>query len=129
MTAGEELFNWQAYIDAGVFVAGGSDAPCFSFNWREGVQFAVTRTTMAGQKIHPDLAMKLEDAIRMYTSFGAYQEHMENARGTIEINKAADFQILGRDIFTCPLDEISKIPVIMTICAGKVVFESAEAGL
>ncbi|GHT79282.1 hypothetical protein FACS1894130_07540 [Spirochaetia bacterium] len=123
LTAGEELFNWQAYIDAGVSVAGGSDSPCFSFNWREGVQFAVTRTTMTGQQIRPDLAMKLEDAIRMYTVFGARQEHMEHVRGTIEINKVADFQVLGRDIFTCPLNEISKIPVVMTICAGKVVFE------
>jgi predicted amidohydrolase YtcJ len=123
LTAGEELFNWQAYIDAGVSVAGGSDSPCFSFNWREGVQFAVTRTTMTGQQIRPDLAMKLEDAIRMYTVFGACQEHMENVRGTIEINKVADFQVLGRDIFTAPLNEIAQIPVVMTICAGKVVFE------
>ncbi|MDR2403002.1 MAG: amidohydrolase [Spirochaetaceae bacterium] len=123
LTAGEELFNWQAYIDKGVPVAGGSDSPCFSFNWREGVQFAVTRTTMAGQQIRPDLAMKLEDAIRMYTVFGAYQEHMENVRGTIEINKVADFQVLGRDIFTTPPNEIANIPVVMTICAGKIVFE------
>jgi predicted amidohydrolase YtcJ len=123
LTAGEELFNWQVYVDKGVPVAGGSDSPCFSFNWREGVQFAVTRTTMAGQQIRPDLAMKLEDAIRMYTVFGAYQEHMENVRGTIEINKVADFQVLGRDIFTTPLNEIAKIPVVMTICAGKIVFE------
>jgi predicted amidohydrolase YtcJ len=123
LTAGEELFNWQAYIDEGVSVAGGSDSPCFSFNWREGVQFAVTRTTMTGQQIRPDLAMKLEDAIRMYTVFGAYQEHMENVRGTIEINKVADFQVLGRDIFTAPLNEIAQIPVVMTICAGKIVFE------
>jgi predicted amidohydrolase YtcJ len=123
LTAGEELFNWQAYIDEGVSVAGGSDSPCFSFNWREGVQFAVTRTTMAGQQIRPDLAMNLTDAIRMYTLFGAYQEHMENVRGAIEINKVADFQVLGRDIFTTPLNEIAKIPVVMTICAGKIVFE------
>jgi predicted amidohydrolase YtcJ len=123
MSAGEELFNWQSYLDAGVNVAGGSDAPCFSFNWRAGVQFAVTRTTVSGQRIRPDLGMELEDAIRMYTLNGAYQEHLEDVRGTIEINKVADFQVLERDIFTCPLNEISQIPVDMTICAGNVVFE------
>lgn len=122
MTAGEELFHWQAYMDHGATVAGGSDATCFSFNWREGVQFAVTRTTAMGQAIRPDLGMKLEDAIRMYTIEGARQEHMERVRGSVEIGKVADFQVLGRDIFTCPQGEISRIPVVMTICAGEVVY-------
>jgi len=124
MSAGDELFNWQAYLDEGASVAGGSDAPCFSFNWREGVQFAVTRVTAMGEQIRPDLAMKLEDAIRMYTIEGARQEHMENVRGSIEVNKVADFQVLGRDIFECPKSEIAEIPVVLTICAGKVVYEA-----
>lgn len=124
MSAGEELFNWQAYMNEGAVVAGGSDSPCFSSNWREGVQFAVTRTTVMGDQIRPDLAMKLEDAIRMYTIEGARQEHMENVRGSIEINKVADFQILGEDIFECKKSEIGKIPIVMTICAGKVVYEA-----
>jgi len=124
MSAGDELFNWQAYMDDGTIVAGGSDAPCFSFNWREGVQFAVTRTTETGEQLRPDLAMRLEDAIRMYTIEGAKQEHMENVRGSIEINKVADFQVLGEDIFECPQNGIGKIPVVMTIFNGKVVYEA-----
>jgi len=124
MSAGEELFDWQAYMDKGVVVAGGSDSPCFSSNWREGVQFAVTRITMMGEEIRTDLSMKLEDAIRMYTIEGARQEHMENVRGSIETGKAADFQVLGEDIFECPKTEIGKIPVVMTICAGEVVYEA-----
>jgi predicted amidohydrolase YtcJ len=120
--AGEELFNWQAYIDAGVPVAGGSDAPCFSLNWREGVQFAVTRITRTGQKIRPDLAMKREDAVRMYTAFGAWQEHMESVRGSIEVGKVADFQILDRNILTCPAEEIGQAKIVMTICGGNVVY-------
>jgi len=124
MSAGEELFDWQSYMDKGVSVAGGSDSPCFSFNWREGVQFAVTRVTAMGQSIRPDLAMCLEDAIRMYTIEGAKQEYLENVRGSIEINKVADFQVLGEDIFNCPKNEIGRIPVVMTICAGKVVYKA-----
>jgi len=123
MTAGEELFNWEAYMKAGCWVSGGSDSPCFDFNWRSGVQFAVTRTTVMGQAIRPDLAMSLENAIRMYTINGAFQEHMEHVRGSIEIGKVADSQVLGRDIFTCPTEEIGQIPVNMTICGGKIVYQ------
>ena len=125
MTAGEELFDWQTYMDAGCWISGGSDSPCFDFNWRSGVQFAVTRTTLMGQAIRPDLAMNLEDAIRMYTINGAYQDHMEDVRGSIEVGKVADFQVLGRDIFTCSKNEIAQIPVVMTICDGKVVYEAS----
>ena len=124
MTAGEELFDFQSYMDAGCWVSGGSDSPCFSFNWREGVQFAVTRITAMGQPIRPDLGMKLEDAIRMYTIEGAYQEHMEHVRGSVEVGKVADFQVLGRDIFECPPNEIAQIPVVMTFCGGKLVYEA-----
>jgi predicted amidohydrolase YtcJ len=127
VTVGEELFNWQEYINRGVVVAGGSDSTCFSLNWLEGVQFALTRTTIFGQAIRPDLAMKLEDAIRMYTINGAVQEHMEDIRGSIEVGKVADFQVLGEDIFTVPKEEIGKIPVIMTICDGKIVYEAEKA--
>jgi predicted amidohydrolase YtcJ len=124
MSDGEGIFNWQAYMDDRVVVAAGSDSPCFSSNWREGVQFAVTRVTEEGVAIRPELAMKLEDAIRMYTIEGARQEHMEGVRGSIETGKVADFQVLGRDIFGCPPGEIGAIPVVMTICAGKVVYEA-----
>ena len=88
------------------------------------MQFAVTRTTVMGQAIRPDLAMSLEDAIRRYTIDGAYQEHMEHVRGAIEIGKVADFQVLGQDIFTCPKSEIGQIPVVRTICAGKTVHQA-----
>lgn len=87
------------------------------------MQFAVTRTTPDGLSARPELGMCREDAIRMYTINGAYQEHMEHARGSVEAGKVADFQILDRDILTCPPDEIGASKVDLTICAGKVVFE------
>ncbi|MCQ1530435.1 amidohydrolase, partial [Lutispora saccharofermentans] len=120
----DEIFNYQAYADLGAIQTGGSDSTCFSMNWRQGMQFAVTRTTPAGVSARTDLGMKREDAVKMYTINGAYQEHMEHIRGSIEVNKVADFQILDGDIFTCPADEIGSINVVMTICGGKVVYEA-----
>lgn len=124
LTDKEEIFDYQAYTDLGACLTGGSDSTCFSMNWREGMQFCMTRTTVDGYCARPDLAMKREDAIRMYTINGAYQEHMEHIRGSIEVNKVADFQILDKDVMTCPVNEIGSAKVVMTICDGKVVYEA-----
>lgn len=87
------------------------------------MQFAVTRTTPAGVSARTDLGMSREDAIRMYTINGACQEHMEHRRGSIEVNKVADFQILDKNVMTCPADEIGTAGIDMTICGGRVVYE------
>lgn len=124
LTDKEEIFNYQAYTDLGACLTGGSDSTCFSINWRQGMQFCLTRTTIDGYTARPDLIMNREDAIRMYTINGAYQEHMEHLRGSIEVNKVADFQILDKDVMTCPANEIGMANVVMTICDGKVVYEA-----
>lgn len=124
LTDKEEIFNYQRYADLGEIQTGGSDSTCFSMNWRQGMQFCLTRTTVDGYCARPDLAMKREEVIRMYTINGAYQEHMEHVRGSIEVNKVADFQILDKDVMTCPAEEIGSTKVVMTICNGKVVYEA-----
>ncbi len=124
MSAGEEICNFQTFADMGLVQAGGSDTTCFSINWRQGMQFCLTRTTADGFCARPDLVMNREDAVRLYTINGAYQEHMEHLRGSIEINKVADFQILDTDIMTCPVEEVGASKVVTTICGGKVVYEA-----
>lgn len=124
LTDKECIFHYQAYHDLGVCLTGGSDSTCFPINWRKGMQFCLTRTTSSGFTARPDLAMKREDAIRMYTMNGAYQEHMEHKRGSIEVNKVADFQILDKDVMSCPPDEIGQAKVLLTICGGEVVYEA-----
>jgi len=59
----------------------------------------------------------------MYTINGAYQNHMEEISGSIEVNKLADFAVLAEDIFQLPPNEIGQTPIAMTICGGKVVYQ------
>lgn len=128
----DEFYTWDGdviapskmLIDSGVNVAGGSDAPVSMPNWRESVQAAVTRKCVNGKIYNPENAISVEDGIRMFTINGAIQEHAEKSRGSIEIGKAADFQVLGQDILTVNKEEIGQIPVVMTIIDGKIVYSA-----
>jgi predicted amidohydrolase YtcJ len=120
------MMGFRELIDAGLNIAGGSDCPVASENWRKGVQACVTRkSAVSGRIFAPELAISVEEALRIWTINGAYQEHMETSRGSIEIGKVADFQVLAEDLLTIDKDEIGDVPVELTVVGGKVVY-SAE---
>lgn len=111
-------------MNLGVTVAGGSDGIANFVNWRKMVQAAVTRKSLSSGKVfHPELAITVEDGVRMYTINAAYQEFKETIRGSVEVGKVADFQVLDRDIFEIPHDEIGESQVVMTMVDGKLVYQ------
>lgn len=121
----ETMAPFKMLFDSGVNVAGGSDAPVSMPNWRESVQAAVTRRSLLNGQIYgAENAISVEDGIRMFTINGAIQEHAEKYRGSIEIGKVADFQVLGQDILTVDKEMIGQIPVVMTIVDGKIVYSA-----
>ncbi len=93
-------------------------------NWRKMVQAAVTRKSSSSGKVtRPELAISVADGVRMYTINAAYQEGKEAVRGSIEVGKVADFQVLDRDIFAVAHEEIGASRVVMTMVGGNVVFQ------
>ena len=121
---GEICKGLKDIIDLGVVVAGGSDGILDLVNWRQMVQAAVTRkSASSGKVIRPELAISVEDGIRMYTINAAWQEFQENVRGSIEVGKVADFQVLDRDIFSVAHEDIGASEVLMTMVDGKIVWQ------
>jgi predicted amidohydrolase YtcJ len=125
---GEERAAWEfplrTMLDAGLKVSCSSDAPVTFPNWRLGVQAAVLRENLNSGKVSgPEQCISVEDAIRTYTINGAWQDHQEDFKGSIEPGKAADFCVLDRDILTVDPHEIGNIEVDMTIVDGRVVFQ------
>ncbi|MDL2253921.1 amidohydrolase [Ruminococcaceae bacterium OttesenSCG-928-I18] len=113
----EEVWN------AGINIAGGSDCPCAHPIWLEALQATMTRKSIVnGKEYCPELAISLERGIRLFTINGAYQESMEEVRGSVEIGKVADFQVLEQDLYQVEKDDLGKVKVDMTIVGGKVVY-------
>jgi predicted amidohydrolase YtcJ len=114
-------------IKTGVHVAASSDTPVTYPNWRQGVQSAILREAKGSGKVSgPEQRITIEEAIRMYTINGAWQDHMENAKGSIEVGKLADFCVLGEDLLTIDPHKIKDIPVLMTIAGGKIVYNAGK---
>jgi len=64
----------------------------------------------------------LEEALRAYTTDGAYAEFAEGSKGAIKAGFLADLVILDRNLFEIPAENISDVRVKTTIVAGRTVF-------
>jgi predicted amidohydrolase YtcJ len=122
-------YEWPArtVLEAGANLTSSSDAPVTYPNWRMGVQAAVLREGLVSGKVSgPDECITVKEAIRTYTINGAWQDHMENVKGSIEAGKVADFCIIDDDILSVDAHKIGEISVLMTIVGGQVVFDESD---
>jgi predicted amidohydrolase YtcJ len=110
----------RTLLDAGVHVAGGSDAPVTYPDWKSAICSIVSRVYRPEGESHRHVTVA--DAIRMYTMGGAWQDNMENIKGSIEKGKLADFCILDEDILSIEPERIKDIRILMTIVGGKIVY-------
>lgn len=102
----------------------GSDAPVEDFNPFYGIYCAVTRKDLLGTREYiKEEALSLVNAIKGYTTSGAYMSFEENIKGEIKEGFLADLIIIDKDIYTIPLEDIKNINVITTIVGGRVVYE------
>jgi hypothetical protein len=138
--------RWHSLEEQGAVLAFSSDWPC---TWPPdpfvSIQQAATRqvwksedtANVAGQPLDgaaqggakptgaiyvPAERIKVEDAVRAYTSGSAYAARKEDRLGTLETGKFADLAVLSQDIFSVSPDTIGKTRVTMTMVGGKVVY-------
>lgn len=120
-------FPHRTEFNAGIHVSFGSDAAVSYPNWRQSIQAAVLREARGSGKVSgPEQRITREEAIRAYTISGAWQDHMERVKGSIEVNKLADFCVLDQDILTVDAHKIKDVNVLMTIVGGKIVYKSSD---
>ena len=121
-------YAWRTLIDQGNLVPNGTDSPVESYDPFLSMYCAVTRKDEHGQPEggwHPEEAMTREEALRSYTTWGAYAGFEEHLKGSIEAGKLADFVVIDRDFMACPAEEIKDIQVLQTILGGETVYQKA----
>jgi predicted amidohydrolase YtcJ len=118
-------YAWQTFIDSGVKVVGGSDAPVERGDPRIEFYAAVARKDLKGfqgEGWHPELKVTRAEALKMFTAWAAYASFEEDLKGTLEPGKLADLTVLSKDIMAVPENEILGAETVMTIINGEVVY-------
>jgi predicted amidohydrolase YtcJ len=93
-------------------------------DWIQGVEAAVLRKSKASGTVRgPAQCITAREAIRLFTMGGAWQDHRENRKGSLEPGKLADFCVLDRSILSVEPDEIHTVENVATVVGGKRVYE------
>ncbi|NGP44178.1 amidohydrolase [Bacillaceae bacterium SIJ1] len=122
------LYPWKTYLDRGLRVAGGSDAPIETPDPREGIYAAVARRKK--DSLHdgyiPQEKLSMYEAISLYTTGSAWISGHAERRGKICPNYTADFSIFAADFFTMEKDPeaILANPVSETIVGGRTYYQA-----
>ena len=120
-------FQWpyRSAIEAGIHVASGSDAPVVPPPPLAGIESMMTRQSHAtGEVFAEDQKIDLEEALKTYTSAGAYQDHAEDWKGTLEEGMVGDLVVLEGNLTETPPEEIGEMNVQMTVVGGEIVYEN-----
>jgi predicted amidohydrolase YtcJ len=121
-------YAWRTLVEAGVRLAGGSDAPVESERPLLGFYAAVTRQDLAGSPPggwEPAQRLSRREALALFTSGAAWAAFEENARGRIAPGFEADLTVLAEDPMTIPERRIPDVPVVLTIVGGRIVSGTA----
>jgi predicted amidohydrolase YtcJ len=119
----EGLYVWRKLLATGARIVNGTDAPVEDLSPIASYFSSIARKDANGQPpdgFEPDERMTRDEALRSYTSEGAWAAFEEGIRGRIEPGLRADLVVLDTDILTVPEDEVPKAQVLLTMIDGKI---------
>ena len=113
----KRTYPFRAFLEAGIRVAGASDAPVESVDVLHAIQCCVTREGFEVQE-----AITAAEAVRMYTFDAAYAQFEEQVKGSISLGKRADLVVLSENPVSAKPSEIKRIQVLRTMAGGKTIY-------
>jgi len=106
-------------FDLGLHPTIHADSPMFPTDALSLMKTAVTRQTKSGKTLGLDQAITVQQALRSMTINAAWQLHMEDKIGSIEVGKMADFTLLSGNLYELLPQQWSQIKVEQVWLSGK----------
>jgi len=119
-------YPFKSLLDSGVRTGFGSDWTVAPISPLLGIYAAVTRRTLDDKNPDgwiPEQKITVDKAIQCYTINNAYAAFEEKQKGSIEVGKFADLVLLSDDILTIDPVKIKDVRVLMTVMAGKIIYQ------
>jgi predicted amidohydrolase YtcJ len=120
---GDLLYPFRSLRQAGVTVAGSSDAPVITASPLLGMRDAVLRRTRSGRLLGPGEQLTTLEALEIYTRAGAFALRREGEIGSLEPGKLGDFVVLEANPLEVQAEDIADIGVLATVIGGRVCFD------
>ncbi len=120
-------YAWQSFLDTGVIIAGGSDAPVERGDPLIEYYAATARRDLngfQGENWRPEEALTRAEALKMFTLWPAMASFAEEDIGSIAVGKKADFTAFNIDLMTVAESEIPKGRALLTIVDGDIVYQA-----
>lgn len=121
-------FNWAEMLKNNVKLVYSSDWPaCIDINPIRGIHVAVTRKTPEGFPQNgwiPEQKISMAEALKAYTSMGAYSSFEENLKGKIKPGQLADVIVFSQDLFTIDPMKTFETKVLLTVFDGKIIYNT-----
>lgn len=100
----DHLIPLKSMHDAGITLAGGSDAPCTLPDPIAGIYAACNHP-------NPGESVSVLEALRMHTANAAKLSFDESTRGTLSEGKRADFVVLDKNPLQTPVEKLNTVRV------------------
>ena len=126
----ESEYPLASLVEAGVHVSQASDWPVtVPANTFLSLHLMVNRTEpgyVDASPLKPSECLAVEEALDVLTAGGAYQMGLDEKKGTISVDKDADFVIIDNDVLTMEPQRIYTTRVLSTYVHGQKVWSSIQ---
>ena len=116
------MYYLKSFLDAGVKMCQASDFPVtVPPNTMFCLHMMVNRFDPKSSKeaYFPEECIEIEDALKTFTIGGAYENFLEDSKGSIKVGKDADFVLLSNDVTKIKKMNIHKTKVMETWIKGE----------
>jgi predicted amidohydrolase YtcJ len=125
-----DVYAFRKMLDAAADWCLSSDWPVSTLNPFEIIETAITRQKrLDDNPLEPfcgNQALTIEECVQGYTVNAARACWRDRFTGMLRVGFSADLIVLDRDIFACPVNEISATRVLLTIFKGKSVWRAPD---
>jgi predicted amidohydrolase YtcJ len=118
-------YAWRTLRDQGIPLAFSTDWPVVPVDVMTNIQCAVAPVDLGLN--WPDQSQTLMETLDSYTAVNAWLAFREKHHGCLKTGLAADLVMLDGNIATHAPNDLSKLPIALTICDGAITYGGDEA--